>query len=229
MEIWEPIITEYEDYTGLYEISNKGRIKALTYKGKKKEHILKPRKNLKGYEMVKLIKSGIGKEKLVHRLIAEAFIPNPENKPYIDHINTITNDNRIENLRWVTAKENINNPITRNKIGAKGKAVICVETQEIFKNAKQASEKMNLNRVSVSNCLKNSKSTCGGYHWEYIEKEDDSQKEYKNSKKVLCVEDNIIYSSVSEASKKTNINSTSISRCCNGKLKTAGKKTWKYI
>lgn len=54
--------------------------------------------------------------KKIHRLIAEAFIPNPENKPCIDHINTIRHDNRIENLRWATYKENGNNEITKTNL-----------------------------------------------------------------------------------------------------------------
>ena len=52
----------------------------------------------------------------IHRAVAELFIPNPENKPHIDHINTIRTDNRAENLRWVTAKENCNNPLTKIKM-----------------------------------------------------------------------------------------------------------------
>ena len=87
-EVWKPI----KDYEGLYEISNLGRVKSLNYGGTGKGKILK-----------------------VHRLVAEAFIPNPGNKPCVDHINTIKNDNRVENLRWVTYKENSNNEKTLEK------------------------------------------------------------------------------------------------------------------
>ena len=59
----------------------------------------------------------------LHRIIAEAFIPNPDNKPCIDHINTIITDNRIENLRWCSQKENMNNPITTKKMSEYNKTI----------------------------------------------------------------------------------------------------------
>lgn len=65
--------------------------------------------------------------KYLHRIVAELFIPNPDNKPYIDHINTITTDNRVENLRWVTNSENMLNPITRKKMSQSLKIVMNTE------------------------------------------------------------------------------------------------------
>ena len=101
-EVWKPI----KDYEGLYEISNLGRVKSLNYKRTGKEKILKNTVCNDGYLKVGLTKNGKDKVFRIHRLVAEAFIPNPENKPFIDHINTIRDDNRIENLRWCTQKEN---------------------------------------------------------------------------------------------------------------------------
>ena len=117
-EIWRPI----KGFEGFYEISNFGRVKSLerTYKTRNNKTWHVGEKFLKivpfnGYPAVVLSKNSVCRRYTIHRLIAEAFIPNPENKPHIDHINTDTMDYRLSNLRWVTPKENSNNPITRNR------------------------------------------------------------------------------------------------------------------
>lgn len=128
-ETWKPIA----GYEGRYEISDNGRVKSLARtvpnrhgERKIREKILPQRINRCGYYTVVLCKHCISKFKLVHRLIAEAFIPNPENKPFIDHINTVRTDNRIENLRWVSAKENSNNILTKDNVN------LATHTKEIM-------------------------------------------------------------------------------------------------
>lgn len=80
-------------------------------------NIKQQHKTEKGYMYVRKMANGARKKIKVHRLVAEAFIPNPENKPQVDHINRIRDDNRVENLRWTTAKENSENrkPIIKHK------------------------------------------------------------------------------------------------------------------
>ena len=101
-EIWKVYKKTYSPRWGhrTYEVSNMGRVKINGI-------IVEP------YVHNKYLKVG---SFYIHRVVANLYIPNPENKPFIDHINTVKTDNRAENLRWVTAKENCNNPLTKKHI-----------------------------------------------------------------------------------------------------------------
>ena len=107
-EIWRPI----KGYEGLYEVSNLGRVKSLGNNKTKKDKILRSGIDSQGYPNIGLSKKGNRKTYNIHRIVAEAFIPNPENKRDIDHINNIKDDNRVENLRWCSHRENCNNPLS---------------------------------------------------------------------------------------------------------------------
>ena len=114
-EVWKDI----EGYESLYQVSSYGRVKSLNYKGCiGKERILKQVFNDYGYLKVCLSKDGKTKQIKVHRLVAQTFIENIGDKPCVDHINTIRTDNRVENLRFVTRIENMNNELTKEKLRA---------------------------------------------------------------------------------------------------------------
>lgn len=106
-EIWKPVV----GFEGLYEVSNRGRIKRIKGFRACKDRILKPYANSCGYLLITLCKNGRIKRKLIHRLILEAFIEScPEGKE-CNHKNGIKTDNRLKNLEWVTKSENIKHKI----------------------------------------------------------------------------------------------------------------------
>lgn len=112
-EIWCPIV----GYDGKYWVSNLGKVRGL-FRGKVK--ILK-HNFVRGYDSALLTKDGIRKRFTVHRLLAMAFIPNPENKPQVNHKNCIKSDNRVDNLEWVTRVENAKHALENNRYNsAKG-------------------------------------------------------------------------------------------------------------
>ena len=115
-EEWKPI----KGFEGLYSVSNFGNVKALERVVEnngglqhKHERILKPNYNGANRGGVVLCKNGKTYPRAVHRLVAEAFIPNPDGKPVVDHIDTNVRNNHVDNLRWATVRENCLNPLTR--------------------------------------------------------------------------------------------------------------------
>ena len=169
-EIWVDIC----GYEGLYQVSNPGRVRSLDREVKRKGNSIctlkgKIKKNTigkKGYLYTYLTdKNGNTKSIFTHRLVAQAFISNPENKPEIDHINGIRNDNRVENLRWVTKEENMNNPLTKEnqKITNKrsgnpnSKMVICIfpdGNEILFKCKEDLKDYLGISRGIIDRIIK---------------------------------------------------------------------------
>jgi hypothetical protein len=102
----EEIFKDIPWYEGLYQVSNMWNIKSLNYNRTKKERILKSSNWMHWYPMVILFNNLISKSHQIHRLVALAFLDNPENKPYVNHKNWIRNDNNLGNLEWCTWSEN---------------------------------------------------------------------------------------------------------------------------
>ena len=121
IEQWRPI-GGYED---LYMVSSDGRVKSLDRFVLRKDgrsnfyssRILRQSSDAKGYKRVNLSKNGRTKGCLVHRLVAEAFISNPNHLPQVNHINEKKNDNRVENLEWMTCSENVNHGTGKARCG----------------------------------------------------------------------------------------------------------------
>lgn len=171
-------------YEGLYQISNLGRVKSLKRevnikllnvgwaKREVPELIRKQIIYKNGYAGVQLHKQQRLHLSLIHRLVAKAFIPNPDNKPEVNHKNGNKLDNRVENLEWVTRAENDKHSrkILKNICGNKPKRVICVETGIIYESTGEASRNTKAKQGAIC-CVANHKKyykTAGGYHWEFI-------------------------------------------------------------
>lgn len=176
-------MSEWKEIEGYpdYQVSDDGRVKSFK---NGKERILKGCNNGDGHLRINLLYNGKQKSKLVHRLMAEAFIPNPDNLPFVRHLNDIPDDNRLENLAWGTPKDNTNDSIKNgshvccdeeymNKLRLKDaertrKPVIAIkENLRIhFNSMQEAAEKLNLDVSHISSCVKGTRKSTGGYKFE---------------------------------------------------------------
>ena len=192
-------------YEGLYQVSNLGRVKSLDRTlqsqynfsdGTMTNTIIKHGKILKlhtsnnGYLQCTLSKQGYKpKQANVHKLVADAFIPNPDNLPIINHKDENKLNNQAENLEWCTQRYNINHScklhpgrISENNTNnpKRSKKVVCVETGKIYPSTKEAFRQTGISYGNIGNACRKAKTkdsrgnyytvhTAGGYHWEYLD------------------------------------------------------------
>lgn len=163
-EVWKPIV----DYPN-YEVSNLGRVKSFFLNTEK---ILKSTKNTNGYLQVGLYKEGKIKYFRVHRLVAQAFLPNPNNLPQVNHRNEDKTDNRVENIEWCNRSYNTNYG-TRNERIAKANSIPILQFTKEGKFVKKWDCSMNIERKlgfhhsNICMCCNGKRKTAGGYKWHY--------------------------------------------------------------
>lgn len=154
--VWKPIV----GFDGIYEVSNDGDVRSRKTRHCRK---LKPKINSKtGYLFVNLYNDGNECTKTVHRIVAEAFIPNPDNLPYVNHIDENKQNNSVENLEWCTPS--YNNEHSKHKKQKKVDAfTIDGEYVATFASCKAAAEILGVSKSMVSQTLDGKRHTCCGY------------------------------------------------------------------
>ena len=184
-EIWKDI----KGFEGLYQVSNLGRVRSLTRNRRGRNNAPNPiqgrilkLETLSGYERAHLFKNNKGKYFLVHRLVANAFIPNPDNLPQVNHKDEDKTNNRVDNLEWCTPKYNynygtINIRRSQKQLNDKNKSKIVLQYSldgtfiKEWKSTKDVQRNLGFDNSHISECCRNIIKTAYGYLWKYKNEE----------------------------------------------------------
>lgn len=158
-ELWKDI----KGYEGLYQVSNLGNVYSNISKKK-----LKPRIKIHSYLGVVLYNNEVVKHYSIHRLVAEVFIQNPENKPQVNHIDENKTNNMVSNLEWVTAKENCNHGTRNQRMSHRIKAIdVATGEYNYYNSIRECSRKLDISHGNISKQLNRKIKHVGGYIFEY--------------------------------------------------------------
>lgn len=164
---WKPVVG-FEEY---YLVSDEGMVWSI-----RRHRLLKPEIDRYGYEKVTLSVNGKCYYKTIHRLVAQAFVPNPHNKLTVNHINEDKTDNRAVNLEWLSMRDNLNHGSHNKRVALTKSKLPVIQifpdgSTLTYLGTKDASRKTGINRCCISKCCKNIRKTAGGYRWRYLNEE----------------------------------------------------------
>lgn len=246
-EIWKAV----RGYEGIYEVSDQGYVRSLPREvgarnNKKrwvKGKMMTGSDNGNGYKSVMLTIDGHGKRHYIHRLVAEAFIPNPNDFSEINHKNEDKGDNRAVNLEWITHKDNINYGSCIEKIAAPQSFEVKQFDYDgnyiaTYRSIVDASRKTGINYSDIRKCINGKTVTAGGYIWispkkpsvKFPSKEEIIKARHAKSVDQYDIDGHFIktYMLMKDAAEDNNINSSAICGCCRMNLSTAGGYVWRY-
>lgn len=157
---------DIKGYEGLYAVTSCGKVWSY-----RRKIFLSQRFDKDGYPRVDLYKNRKVKTFFIHRLVAEAYIPNPDNLPQINHKDEIRTNNYISNLEWCSAKYNVNYG-TRTERAMQGvkKPVRCIELDTVYESQKAAAEALGIVPTAIGRCCRGKQLTAGGYHFESVKR-----------------------------------------------------------
>lgn len=169
------VLSDIKGYEGLYKVSDNGDVYSLNKKGFSGLYKLKKEVDICGYYRVSLSKNGKHTHKRVNRLVAEAFIPNTENKPIVNHIDYDRKNNSVSNLEWVTQKENVIHSTRSGRYkNNRAKEIFSLDKNQTIKRYRSLTDASKETGVNISNIVracKSEKRKSGNYLWFRTERE----------------------------------------------------------
>lgn len=176
-EVWKDI----KEFEGLYQVSNLGRVISLNYNKTNQQKVLKVSFDKNGYTSLNLCKEGKIFHRTIHRLVAEAFIPNPNNYPCVNHKDENPRNNKVDNLEWCTYQYNMNYGTCAERRNKSNKISINQydKSNNFIKQWTSAIDIQNetgINQGSIIKCCRNKLKTAGGFIWKYEDIRETSKK-----------------------------------------------------